>query len=104
MISPTYRSSPGTSPRREGARELAEAGADAVKVGIGPGSICTTRIVTGFGVPQLTAIIDSADGLRDSGRDIPLIADGGIRTPGDLVKALAAGARLGHDRQPVRGL
>ena len=82
----------GNVASREGARELAEAGADAVKVGIGPGSICTTRIVTGFGVPQLTAIMDSADGLRESGRDIPLIADGGIRTPGDLVKALAAGA------------
>jgi IMP dehydrogenase len=76
----------------EGARELAEAGADAIKVGIGPGSICTTRIVTGFGVPQLTAIIDSLAGVRESGRDVPLIADGGIRTAGDMVKALAAGA------------
>ena len=82
----------GNVASREGARELAEAGADAIKVGIGPGSICTTRIVTGFGVPQLTAIMDSAAGVRDSGRDIPLIADGGIRTPGDLVKAIAAGA------------
>jgi IMP dehydrogenase len=82
----------GNVASREGARELAEAGADAIKVGIGPGSICTTRIVTGFGVPQLTAIMDSAAGVRESGRDIPLIADGGIRTPGDLVKALAAGA------------
>lgn len=82
----------GNVASREGARELAEAGADAIKVGIGPGSICTTRIVTGFGVPQLTAILDSAAGIRDSGRDIPLVADGGIRTPGDLVKALAAGA------------
>jgi IMP dehydrogenase len=82
----------GNVASREGARELAQAGADAVKVGIGPGSICTTRIVTGFGVPQLTAIMDSAAGVRDSGRDIPLVADGGIRTPGDLVKALAAGA------------
>jgi len=82
----------GNVASREGARELAEAGADAIKVGIGPGSICTTRIVTGFGVPQLTAIMDSADGVRDAGRDIPLVADGGIRTPGDLVKALAAGA------------
>jgi IMP dehydrogenase len=76
----------------EGARDLSEAGADAIKVGIGPGSICTTRIVTGFGVPQLTAIMDSAMGVRESGRDIPLIADGGIRTAGDMVKALAAGA------------
>jgi IMP dehydrogenase len=84
----------GNVASREGARELAEAGADAIKVGIGPGSICTTRIVTGFGVPQLTAIMDSAAGVRDSGRDVPLIADGGIRTPGDLVKALAAGAEM----------
>jgi IMP dehydrogenase len=82
----------GNVASREGARELAEAGASAIKVGIGPGSICTTRIVTGFGVPQLTAIMDSLAGVKDSGRDIPLIADGGIRTPGDLVKALAAGA------------
>lgn len=76
----------------DGARELAEAGADAIKVGIGPGSICTTRIVTGFGVPQLTAIMDSAAGLQAAGIDIPIIADGGIKTSGDLVKALAAGA------------
>jgi IMP dehydrogenase len=82
----------GNVASREGARDLAEAGADAIKVGIGPGSICTTRIVTGFGVPQLTAIMDSLAGLRDSGRDLPLIADGGIRTAGDMVKALAAGA------------
>jgi len=76
----------------DGARELAEAGASAIKVGIGPGSICTTRIVTGFGVPQLTAIMDSVAGLRDAQIDIPLIADGGIKTSGDVVKALAAGA------------
>jgi len=76
----------------DGARELAEAGADAIKVGIGPGSICTTRIVTGFGVPQLTAIMDSAAGLAAAGINIPIIADGGIKTSGDLVKALAAGA------------
>lgn len=76
----------------DGARELAEAGADAVKVGIGPGSICTTRLVTGFGVPQLTAIMDSVDGLRRAGLNTPVIADGGIRSSGDLVKALAAGA------------
>ena len=76
----------------EGARELAEAGADAIKVGIGPGSICTTRMVTGFGVPQITAIMDSAAGVRESGRDVPIIADGGIQKSGDLVKALAAGA------------
>ena len=89
---PTPRSSPATWPRRDGARELAEAGADAIKVGIGPGSICTTRIVTGFGVPQLTAIMDSAEGLREAGLDLPIIADGGIKTSGDMVKALAAGA------------
>lgn len=82
----------GNVASREGARELAQAGASAIKVGIGPGSICTTRIVTGFGVPQLTAIMDSAEGVRDSGRDVPLIADGGIQKAGDMVKALAAGA------------
>jgi IMP dehydrogenase len=76
----------------DGARELAEAGADAIKVGVGPGSICTTRIVTGFGVPQLTAVIDSVAGVAASGRQIPIISDGGIRTSGDMVKALAAGA------------
>ncbi len=69
---------------------LAEAGADAVKVGIGPGSICTTRIVAGVGVPQVTAIYNVAEALR--GLDIPVIADGGIRYSGDIVKALAAGA------------
>ena len=83
----------GNVATRDGARELAEAGADCIKVGIGPGSICTTRIVTGFGVPQMTAIMDSVRGVKESGRDLPVIADGGIRTSGDLVKALAAGAR-----------
>lgn len=73
-----------------GAKALAEAGADAVKVGIGPGSICTTRIVAGTGVPQLTAIMEAAGALKSSGT--PLIADGGIRYTGDMVKALAAGA------------
>ena len=82
----------GNVASRDGARELAEAGASAIKVGIGPGSICTTRIVTGFGVPQLTAIMDSAEGLREAGLDLPIIADGGIKTSGDMVKALAAGA------------
>lgn len=82
----------GNVATREGSRELAEAGADAIKVGIGPGSICTTRIVTGFGVPQLTAIMDSVAGVRDAGLDIPVIADGGIKASGDMVKALAAGA------------
>ena len=74
----------------EGAIALADAGVDAVKVGIGPGSICTTRIVTGCGVPQITAISDAVEGLK--GRDIPVIADGGIRFSGDIVKALVAGA------------
>ncbi len=82
----------GNVATRDGARELSEVGADAIKVGIGPGSICTTRIVTGFGVPQLTAIIDSVAGVQDSGRDLPVIGDGGIKTSGDMVKALAAGA------------
>jgi IMP dehydrogenase len=75
---------------KEGAEALAEAGADAVKVGVGPGSICTTRIVTGAGVPQLSAIMQSAEGLKK--KNIPLIADGGIRYTGDIVKAIAAGA------------
>jgi IMP dehydrogenase len=73
-----------------GAKALAEAGADAIKVGIGPGSICTTRIVAGAGVPQLTAIMEAYSVLKP--RNIPLIADGGIRYTGDMVKALAAGA------------
>ncbi len=71
-------------------RALINAGADCVKVGIGPGSICTTRVVAGVGVPQLTAIMDSAEEAAKS--DIPVIADGGLRTSGDLAKALAAGA------------
>ncbi len=74
----------------EGARALADAGADAVKVGIGPGSICTTRIVAGAGVPQLTAVMEVALALKE--KNIPIIADGGIRYTGDMVKALAAGA------------
>lgn len=74
----------------EGAIALADAGVDAVKVGIGPGSICTTRIVTGCGVPQITAISDAVEALK--GRDIPVIADGGIRFSGDIAKALVAGA------------
>lgn len=74
----------------EAAAYLASAGADAVKVGIGPGSICTTRIVAGVGVPQLTAIMEAAKGLKGTG--VPLIADGGIRFTGDIVKAIAAGA------------
>ncbi|PJE45778.1 IMP dehydrogenase [Sediminibacterium sp.] len=75
-----------------GAKALAEAGADCVKVGIGPGSICTTRIVAGAGVPQLTAIMEATNALKAKG--IPVIADGGIRYTGDMVKALAAGANM----------
>ncbi len=74
----------------DAARFLADAGADAVKVGIGPGSICTTRIIAGVGVPQLSAIYDVASALKGTG--VPLIADGGLRYSGDIVKALAAGA------------
>ncbi len=74
----------------EGAIFLAEAGADGIKVGIGPGSICTTRVVAGVGMPQFTAVLEVASALE--GRNVPMIADGGIRYTGDLVKALAAGA------------
>ena len=74
----------------QGALALANAGADAVKIGIGPGSICTTRIVAGAGVPQLTAIMEATKALK--GKNVPIIADGGIRYTGDMVKALAAGA------------
>jgi IMP dehydrogenase len=74
----------------KGASDLIRAGADAVKVGVGSGSICVTRVVTGSGVPQLTAIIDSVKGAADSG--VPIIGDGGIRNPGDVTKAMAAGA------------
>ena len=74
----------------EGARALIDAGADAIKVGIGPGSICTTRIVAGVGVPQLTAIMEAAEQAQKAG--VPVIADGGIKYSGDLAKAIAAGA------------
>ena len=73
-----------------GALELVKAGVDAVKVGIGPGSICTTRIVTGVGVPQVSAISNVVNALKD--KDVPVIADGGIRFSGDIAKAIAAGA------------
>jgi IMP dehydrogenase len=87
---PRSTSSAATSPPGRRATALVEAGADAVKVGIGPGSICTTRIVAGVGVPQITAIDNVATALRGSG--VPMIADGGIRYSGDIAKALAAGA------------
>jgi IMP dehydrogenase len=79
----------GNIASREGAAALVERGVDAVKVGVGPGSICTTRVVTGVGVPQLTAVLEAVEGVE--GR-VPVIADGGIKYSGDLVKALAAGA------------
>lgn len=80
----------GNVATKEATLALIAAGADAVKVGIGPGSICTTRMVAGVGVPQLTAIMDSAEGARESG--VPVIADGGIKFSGDFAKAIAAGA------------
>src|SRR5262249_34936028 len=79
----------GNIATEEGARALVEAGADAVKAGIGPGSICTTRVVSGVGVPQVTAIYRSVRGAAD---EVPVIADGGIRYSGDITKAVAAGA------------
>jgi IMP dehydrogenase len=87
---PTLEVIVGNIATAEAAKYLAEAGADAVKVGIGPGSICTTRIIAGVGVPQLTAINDVALALEGTG--VPVIADGGIRYTGDIVKAIAAGA------------
>ena len=82
----------GNIATREGAQALIDAGADAIKVGIGPGSICTTRIVAGVGVPQLTAIMDAAEAAHKA--DVPVIADGGIKFSGDLAKAIAAGASV----------
>ncbi|MDQ2669554.1 MAG: IMP dehydrogenase, partial [Gemmatimonadota bacterium] len=79
----------GNVATESGAAELVRRGVDAVKVGIGPGSICTTRVVTGVGVPQITAIVDAVRGAGE----VPIIADGGIKYSGDVVKALAAGAR-----------
>lgn len=76
----------------EGAKDLVAAGADAVKVGIGPGAICTTRVVTGVGVPQVTAILEAVRGVEETGEDVPVIADGGVRMSGDIAKAIAAGA------------
>ncbi|MEM1108083.1 MAG: IMP dehydrogenase [Planctomycetota bacterium] len=82
----------GNIATEQGARDLIEAGADAVKVGIGPGSICTTRIVSGVGVPQVTAIFNACRAADEA--DVPVIADGGIRHSGDITKAIAAGASL----------
>ncbi|MBB1093335.1 IMP dehydrogenase [Rhodopseudomonas palustris] len=82
----------GNIATRDGAQALIDAGADAIKVGIGPGSICTTRMVAGVGVPQLTAIMDAVEAAKKA--DIPVIADGGIKYSGDLAKALAAGADI----------
>jgi IMP dehydrogenase len=76
----------------EGTEALIKAGADCVKVGIGPGSICTTRVVSGIGVPQITAILESAEMADKYG--VPVIADGGIKYSGDIVKAIAAGAHV----------
>jgi len=93
LLKKTYKNLPviaGNVATAQGALAMANAGADAVKVGIGPGSICTTRIVAGAGVPQLTAIMEAAKALK--GKNIPIIADGGIRYTGDMVKAIAAGA------------
>lgn len=80
----------GNVATREGCRDLLNAGADAVKVGIGPGSICTTRVISGVGVPQITAIYEAAQAAAEAG--VPIIADGGIRYSGDITKAIAAGA------------
>jgi len=92
----------------EGAKALIDAGADAVKVGIGPGSICTTRMVTGAGMPQITAIAEAYRAARES--NIPIIADGGIKYSGEITKAIAAGASsvmigslfAGVDESPAR--
>jgi IMP dehydrogenase len=80
----------GNVATREGAAAFVEAGADAVKVGVGPGSICTTRVVTGVGAPQITAVHDAAQVCRPAG--VPVIADGGLQYSGDIAKALVAGA------------
>ena len=76
----------------EATKALIEAGVDAVKVGIGPGSICTTRVVAGIGVPQITAVMDCYEAAREYG--VPIIADGGIKYSGDMTKAIAAGANV----------
>ena len=78
----------------KGCHDLVDAGADAVKVGIGPGSICTTRIISGVGVPQITAIYEAAKTMASMAEPVPIIADGGIRYSGDITKAIAAGAHV----------
>ena len=82
----------GNVATRAGVKDLANAGADAIKVGIGPGSICTTRVISGVGVPQITAIYEAAKAVE--GSDVPIIADGGVRYSGDISKAIAAGANV----------
>ena len=95
MIKDAYPDLPviaGNVATGEGTRALIEAGVDAVKVGIGPGSICTTRVVSGVGVPQISAVMDSYAVAKEYG--IPIIADGGIKYSGDITKAIAAGANV----------
>jgi IMP dehydrogenase len=87
---PTVQLISGNVATAEGTRDLVDAGADAVKVGVGPGAACSTRIVAGVGVPQLTALFDCLSAAAEMG--VPIIADGGVRSSGDLTKALAAGA------------
>ena len=84
----------------EGAKDLIDAGVDGVKVGIGPGAICTTRIISGVGVPQISAILNAVSVGESAG--VPVIADGGIRHSGDITKAIAAGASCGHDGIALR--
>ncbi len=91
----------GNVATREGTRDLIAAGADAIKCGVGPGSICTTRLVSGTGVPQLTAVMNCAEEAQKA--EVPLIADGGMKTPGDFVKALATGASTGMFGQMFAG-
>ena len=97
---PTVELVAGNIATAEAAKDLLNAGVDAVKVGVGPGSICTTRIVSGSGMPQLTAIADCAKVLEGSG--VPIVADGGVKFSGDISKALAAGASVGHARRITR--
>ena len=80
----------GNIATRDGAKALVDAGCDGIKVGVGPGSICTTRVVAGVGVPQITAVYEAAEACRPAG--IPVIADGGLQYSGDIAKALVAGA------------